>query len=163
MEGVGQWTDLDESPIFRPARLEDVPVLMDMSMRLGKEAENVDLDPELLQEGLRAVLADSSKGKVFVAEWGGQVVGMMKLFYEWSDWKNAYLWWIRCAYVIRNCRRKGIFKGLYNMVKREAIQEGACGTRLYVYKPNIEAIEFYKHFGMTSHYDMYEDLHCEYA
>lgn len=152
-----------ESPVYRAAKMEDSPHLVQMNINLAKETEGVDLRPDVVREGVRNGLADRSKARYFVVEVGGEVVGQLMLTYEWSDWRNAQVWWIQSVYINASHRRRGLFKGLYDLVKKESINEGACGLRLYVETSNAAAIRTYEKIGMTSHYHMYEDLYCSSA
>ena len=53
--------------------------------------------------------------------------------FEWSDWRNAYFWWIQSVYVAPEFRRKGVYRLLESSVKSQALQKGdVCGIRLYV-------------------------------
>lgn len=154
---------IGESPIYRLGRLEDIPFIVDMNLKLAKETENVELKPEVVLEGVNGVMTDSSKGRYYVVEVGGVVVGQLMLTFEWSDWRNAQVWWIQSVYVESNYRKRGYFKALYELVKRESIEEGSCGLRLYVDTSNTSAINTYQTLGMTSHYHVYEDLFCNTA
>jgi len=60
-----------------------------------------------------------------------QVVGQLMITFEWSDWRNANMWWIQSVYVSPHARRRGHFKLLYAHVRNEAMKAGAAGLRLY--------------------------------
>jgi len=78
--------------------------------------------------------------------------------YEWSDWRNGDFWWIQSVYVRQKYRNQGVFKELFEFVKREALEnKEVCGLRLYVEKGNRVAKNVYQSLGMQhSIYDLYE-------
>ena len=57
-------------------------------------------------------------------------------------------------------RRQGIYRSLYEYVKREASRaSGVCGIRLYVERENEGARRVYETLGMQeTHYRLYEEL-----
>jgi len=132
----------------RPARPDDAPVIAAFNRALARESEEHDLDPAVIGPGVEAVLADASKGRYFVAEEGGRVVGQTMVTFEWSDWRNGMLWWIQSVYVAPESRGKGAFKLLHGRIVEEARIAGVVGIRLYVFEPNARAREVYRRLGM---------------
>lgn len=147
-----------ESPIFRVAQLQDAPVVADMNMKLAKETEDIDLDQDVVNAGVSAVLHDKSKGTYFLAQIGEKVVAQLMITYEWSDWRNSQIWWIQSVFVLEEYRQRGYFKALYNFVYQEGLKVGACGLRLYADVGNAPALKTYERLGMTSHYKVYEKM-----
>ena len=106
-----------------------------------------------------AVFRNPSKGAYFVAESDGSVVASLLITHEWSDWRNANVWWFQSVYVIPGFRRTGIFRQMYQFIKKEAEKTGVAGLRLYVESNNFPARKTYEAMGMSSeHYTMYEWL-----
>ena len=84
-----------------------------------------------------------------LAEEGGAVVGQLMLTKEWSDWRNGWLWWIQSAYVRQDARRRGIFRALYDHVRRAAENDPeVIGLRLYMEQDNHAARQTYLRLGM---------------
>jgi GNAT superfamily N-acetyltransferase len=136
------------APSIRRARPGDAEVLAAYNVALAKETEDVVLDPAVIGPGVRAVLADPARGIYFVAEEGGEVVGQTMITYEWSDWRNGFLWWIQSVYVAPGAREKGVFKALHGHIEAEARKAGAAGIRLYVFDGNERAQKVYARLGM---------------
>ncbi len=136
------------APVIRRARPADAPVLADFNVALAKETEDHVLDPAVIGPGVAAILADPAKGHYFVAEIGGRVVGQTMVTFEWSDWRNGFLWWIQSVYVEPAARESGVFKALHARVKEEARAAGAVGIRLYVFDGNARAQKVYARLGM---------------
>jgi ribosomal protein S18 acetylase RimI-like enzyme len=145
--------------LIRAGRAEDAEAIAEFNARLARETESIELDRATVLAGVRAALADASKGRYFVAEQGGAVVGQLMLTREWSDWRNGDLWWIMSVYVDAAFRGRGVFKALYGHVEQRARQEGAVGLRLYVEKENAAAQRTYAKLGMSlTHYLIMEQM-----
>ena len=136
---------------IRNAEPGDAAVITDFNLRLAKETEDLELDPQVAGEGVRALLADASKGLYFVAESDGRVVGQVMITYEWSDWRNGNIWWLQSVYVLPEFRRQGIFRDLFQyVVARSKAEPGVWGLRLYMHAENAAARATYERLGMTA-------------
>ncbi len=137
---------------IRRAVAADAPVIVEFNNRLAEESEGKALDPALLSAGVAAVLADATKGLYFVAEdESGRMMGQMMLTFEWSDWRNGWLWWIQSVYVRSEARRRGAFRALYEHILETARRQGdVAGLRLYVDRDNVAAQQTYFQLGMRS-------------
>ena len=134
---------------IRRAESQDAGVIADFNSRMAWETERKRLDPQVLDAGVRAVLADPARGWYFVVEEAGEVLGQLMLTFEWSDWRNAWFWWIQSVYIHPNARRRGIFRALYQHVLDLARADGnVVGLRLYVEKDNQAAQQTYTSLGM---------------
>lgn len=135
---------------IRQATRADQPIIAGFNSSLAEETEGKVLNPALIGSGVTAILADSTKGRYWLAFIGGEVAGQIMVTYEWSDWRNGMLWWIQSVYVPTEFRRKGVFSAMYqhveSMVKDD---QDACGIRLYVEKSNLRAQDTYRNHGMT--------------
>jgi ribosomal protein S18 acetylase RimI-like enzyme len=145
---------------IREARLEDAPVIVDFQIRMARSTEDLELDPDTVTRGVAAVFADPAKGAYWVAEEDGRVIGSLLTTFEWSDWRNGTVLWIQSVYVLPEWRRRGIYKRLYEHLKRQVERSPDLrGLRLYVDQRNTAAQEVYERLGMTKeHYQLYEWL-----
>jgi len=144
---------------IRRATPADAPVIIDFQQKMAWETEQMKLKSELVTKGVNAVFENNSRGQYWVAEDNGQVVASLLITYEWSDWRNANVWWFQSVYVLPEWRRTGIFRSMYNHIKDEADKIGVAGLRLYVETNNKRAQKTYEALGMQSeHYTMYEWL-----
>jgi GNAT superfamily N-acetyltransferase len=125
---------------------------------MARETESFELDLPTVRKGVAAVFADSSKGRYFIAESGGEIVGGLLTVPEWSDWRNGTVLWIHSVYVIAEFRRRGVFRAMYSHLKSMVDHDPALrGLRLYVHRDNGVAQSTYAHLGMDGeHYKLFE-------
>lgn len=148
--------------LIRKAGPEDLETLIEGNRGLASETEDIGLDLDTLRAGVSAVLAGEQPGAYWVLEEGGQVAAQLMLTYEWSDWRNAPVWWIQSVYVWPEHRRRGHYRSLYARVLEEARAEGAAGLRLYVEVENERAQQTYASLGMDGErYRVFEALFTE--
>jgi len=146
---------------IRIANQSDAGSIIAFQKAMAMETEGLELKDEKIKKGVGAVFGDSSKGRYYVAEDKGTVVASLMITFEWSDWRNANVWWFQSVYVIPEYRRKGVFKMMYEYIKEEGIQEGIAGLRLYVDSTNTPAQKTYEAMGMNgSHYKTFEWMRC---
>ena len=145
----------------RPAVAEDAETIARYNQAMAQETEGKTLDLTTLSRGVQRVFDEPAHGRYLVAQADtGEVVACLMITYEWSDWRDAQVWWVQSVFVHPEHRRRGIFKQLYHAVKQlgEAAG-GVCGYRLYVERDNTRAQQTYEGLGMSrTHYLMYEDL-----
>jgi GNAT superfamily N-acetyltransferase len=154
----------------RRATLDDLETVVAFNAAMARETEGKELELARLRAGVEAVLGDARKGFYLVAEIPPspllergvrgdlQVVGQLLVTTEWSDWRNAFFWWIQSVYVAPHHRRRGVYRALDSYLRAEARRRSdVCGLRLYVARTNRVAQQVYASLGMSrSHYDMYE-------
>jgi len=117
---------------------------------MAEETEGKALDPDAIGPGVQTILGDRTKGRYWVAESAGEVIGQLMVTYEWSDWRNGTIWWIQSVFVRPDWRRKGVFSALYRHVESLVAQEpGVIGLRLYVEENNRHAQRTYEALGMV--------------
>jgi GNAT superfamily N-acetyltransferase len=141
----------------RRATPADVAVIAEQNRLLAWESESKTLDPAAVTAGVAAAIADPDrKGPYYVACAGPSVVGQCQITLEWSDWRNGWFWWFQGVYVQESHRKRGVFRALYQHVRREAIAAGdVLALRLYVERDNQAARSVYERLGMEiEHYDV---------
>jgi len=147
---------------IRPACSDDLAALVEFNCALARETEAKQLEPEVVARGVSAVLEDPARGRYLVAELahepGGGTVGALLLTREWSDWRDAWFWWIQSVYVRDEARRRGVYRALHEHVVEQARAEpDVRGIRLYVERANERAQRTYEQLGMArNHYHFYD-------
>ena len=148
---------------IREAVASDAAQIAQYNALLAMESEGTRLAPDVAERGAEAMFADRSRGRYWLAEVDGEVVGQLMLTYEWSDWRNGMVWWIQSVYVHGDFRRRGVFSALYRHVESLARQEPeVCGLRLYVERDNARAQSTYEALGMhTTNYLVMQSMFTE--
>ena len=146
--------------IIRRATAQDADELAKFNISMARESEGVDLKPEVIGAGVRAMIDNPQMGFYLVVELDNGIQASLMVTTEWSDWRNGCFWWIQSVYVRPAYRRQGLYRELYARVKEFAEQEPAvCGYRLYVEQENHTAQSTYQALGMhETAYRIYEEL-----
>ncbi len=149
----------DSSIWIRQAVIDDTATIAQFNIAMARETEGRELNPETTTAGVQAIFDNPDHGFYVVANVGEKIVGSLMITKEWSDWRNGVFWWIQSVYVNPDHRRRGIYKMLYQHVKRLAQDvSGVCGFRLYVEKDNDRAQQTYASLGMRpTDYLLYEE------
>lgn len=145
---------------IRQAVSADVETIAQFNIALCRETEARELEPVTVANGVRRFVSESKRGRYFVAEIGGEVVGQAAHTFEWSDWRNGEIWWIQSVYVHPDFRSQGVFRALFMHIKGlgEA-DEDCCGIRLYMERENAAARESYRRLGfIETGYVVFERL-----
>lgn len=144
---------------IRPATLDDLDFIVSGNLALARETENLELPPDVLHAGVRALLEGRAPGHYWIAEHEGRPVGQSLITFEWSDWRNGMVWWFQSVYVLADARQHGVFRALYAHIRNAAEAAGAAGLRLYVDTSNVRAQQVYSALGMNGdHYRVFEDM-----
>ena len=146
--------------IVREANKAEYNTIAFFQLAMASETEEISLDRIIVEKGVKAVLADESKGRYYVAEIEGRIVGSLLTTYEWSDWRNGTVLWIQSVFVLPEFRRKGIYRSMYSYLKSLVIENDKLkGIRLYADKSNKTAHKTYRKLGMIDdHYITFEWL-----
>jgi len=145
---------------IREGKLSDSERIVELQLLMAQETEGLQLDKDVVNNGVRSALQEPARGTYWVAEEKGEILGVLLAIPEWSDWRNGTILWIHSLYIIPQARRHGIFKKLYSNLKKQIQQsEELMGLRLYVDKRNKSAQEVYERLGMNKdRYELYEWL-----
>jgi GNAT superfamily N-acetyltransferase len=142
------------------ADIMDVEWIALFQVEMALETEGLRLDPSVVQQGVRRLL-EAAQTEFYVAarDWEGKPIGCLMVLKEWSDWRNAEVWWIHSVYVRPAYRRRGVFRRMFGFVEGLALAEEAVGLRLYVERENERARMVYAKLGMNNeHYELFEKL-----
>ncbi|HDJ34267.1 MAG TPA: GNAT family N-acetyltransferase [Bacteroidetes bacterium] len=152
--------DPENDLLIRKATPDEYSIIVDFQINMAQETENLALDPDTVEKGVKAALADRSKGLYYVAETGGKVIASMMITTEWSDWRNGNVWWIQSVYILPEFRGHRIFSRMYAFLKKKVEEDpGVLGLRLYVDRRNHHARRVYEALCMNGqHYTTYEWL-----
>ena len=147
--------------IIRRALAQDAAELAEFNTNTAYETEGIELIPEVISAGVKAIINNPQMGFYLVVELDNGIQASLMVTTEWSDWRNGIFWWLQSVDVRTQYRRQGLYRELYLRVKELAEQEPAvCGFRLYVDRENTRAQKTYQSLGMVeTKYKMFEELH----
>jgi GNAT superfamily N-acetyltransferase len=143
---------------IREAESAEWQVIAGFQIKMAKETEDELLDSDIVSEGVQAVFNNPELGRYYVAEAEGQIIASLLITYEWSDWRNATVWWIQSVYVIPQFRKKGVFRRMYAYIRSQvSSRDDVSGIRLYMVSHNTNAGQVYEKLGMDGKkYRMFE-------
>lgn len=135
---------------IRPAREDDLDTLVAFSLREAVEAEDRQLDEEMVRKGTRAGLENPGIARYWVLEEAeAGRIGSISVFREWSDWNNGYYIWIQSMFIQPEFRGQGLMHLLLEAVFEYTRDEHALELRLYVHEDNRHAIRAYRRTGFV--------------
>lgn len=139
---------------------EELDFIKDAQVLMAKETENLELDRNIVNEGVDYLFKNKEYGKYYIVELENKIIACLLTTYEWSDWRNGVCLWIQSVYVLPEFRYRGVFKFMYSELKNYVnINDSITGLRLYVDKTNTKAQAVYEKVGMSKeHYELYEWL-----
>lgn len=144
---------------IRAAQIRHANTIAGFNAAMALETEDKVLDIARVRQGVSNLIINPARGFYRLACVDEKIVGCLMITFEWSDWRNADIWWIQSVYVTPEARRTGIFSALYEHVKTEAREAGACGLRLYAENANHRAHKTYEALGMEGgHYAVFEAM-----
>ncbi len=142
------------SVTIRPARPEDVPAIVDLVHELA-EYERAPEQCHLTEGPLRAALfADAPAVFAHVAvdeggDQGGEVIGMMLWFLNFSTWEGVHGIYLEDLYVRPTARGGGVGRALLATLAEICVQRGYARLEWWVLHWN-PARDFYHAIGATA-------------
>ena len=136
-------------PTFGSAARSDVPRLVELLGQLFSREREFTPDPEKQGDALEAILADRSRGRIFVAREGSEVVGMASLLYTISTAEGGKAALFEDLIVDPKHQRKGIGTKLVNYVIQQARAEGVLRITLLTDLENDTALSLYRKLGFV--------------
>jgi len=130
---------------------QDIPAIVAHNQNAAKEIEGKSIDSNILTQGVELICKSGNKnlGFYIVAQVEKQIVASLRIFYEWSPWRNATFWWIQNVFVIKEWRHKGIYTKMHSYLLENVKKDpSVCGLRLFTNIENIPAQKVYKKLHM---------------
>jgi len=143
---------------IRYATIEDWQIIARFQVLMAEETENLILKKDISENGVKAVFKNPQLGRYYVAENDGKIIACLLTTFEWSDWRNATVWWLQSVYVLPEYRKTGVFREMYLHIKNLVLSnENVGGIRLYMITSNDRARKAYQAMGMDGeHYQLFE-------
>ena len=142
------------------AKHSDAECIAQFQIAMALETENLKLNLEVVTQGVKRIFNEPIRGFYIIAkDEANNPVGSLLILKEWSDWRNADVWWIHSVYILPTLRGQGIFSKMFTFIEKLARKSGVKGIRLYVDKKNEKAKAVYVKLNMNSeHYELFEKM-----
>ena len=141
----------DSGFTIRRGELRDADFLVRAAADMMEETEGRDVERELVYSGVNRILSNEQLGFYLLAESEGVLVGSSLITPFWLDLADGFYWWMSCVYVVPDARRAGVFRALYEHLRKLAESDKhARGIRLCVHKENLPACKAYETMGMQA-------------
>jgi GNAT superfamily N-acetyltransferase len=136
-------------PTFGSAARSDIPRLVELLGELFSHEREFSPDPDKQREALEAILADRSRGRIFVAREGSELVGMASLLYTISTAEGGKAALFEDLVVSPDHRNQGIGARLLEHVIAQARAEGVLRITLLTDMQNEQAQVLYRRLGFV--------------
>ena len=134
---------------FEAAKAADLPRLVELLGILFESEAEFARDAEKQRAGLQAILADPSKGRIFVARDGREPVAMASLLYTISTAEGGKAALFEDLVVAPEHRKRGIGEALLKHVVAQARAEGVLRMTLLTDMQNERAQAMYRRVGFV--------------
>lgn len=134
---------------IRPARLEDVPVLLALVHELAAYEKEPDA-VEATEADLHRALFVAHTASCHVAEHDGEVVGFALWFTTFSTWTGKPGLWLEDLFVRPSARGTGLGKALLATLAAVCVEQGYRRFEWWVLDWNTPSIGFYRALGAVS-------------
>ncbi|MCF8218101.1 MAG: GNAT family N-acetyltransferase [Bacteroidales bacterium] len=137
--------------------------IVEFQKQMAYETEGIVLEEQTVYSGVKHIFDHPQTGHYLIAKHKDEIIANLLVLFEWSDWRNGDVLWIHSVFVKPEYRGMGVFKSMYQHVKKEVEErKDYKGIRLYVEKQNQKAQKVYKAVGMSNeHYELFEWLKDE--
>lgn len=138
---------LDDPPRVEPATIEDLPALTELVMDLMARSEDFSPDEALQERGLRLILEQPSRGRIFVIRNAERIFGMVNLLFTISTARGGFVILMEDVVIHPDHRNQGFGTMLVDYVVDFAKQKSFKRITLLTDKMSAEAQEFFKKHG----------------
>lgn len=138
----------DEARV-EPATLEDLDTLVAFVMSLMDEEADFRADRLCQEQGLRLILEQPSRGRIFVVRNDHTMVGMVNLLFTISTATGGFVINMEDVYIHPDHRRQGYGGLLMDHVKNFAREKGFFRITLLTDKISAASQQFFQKHGFT--------------
>ncbi len=132
---------------IEPATLEDLPALTDLLVDLFSQEEDFVADRAKQMRGLRLLLEQPNRGRVFVLRQNREIVAMVNLLFTISTAEGGFVIVLEDMVVHRDYRGHGYGDQLLAYAVKFAREKDFLRITLLTDKTNSEAQAFFKRHG----------------
>ena len=136
-----------EHVAIEPATLEDLPQLTELLLDLFTLEGDFDPDRSKNARGLRLILEQPSRGRIFVVRMDGRIVAMINLLFTISTAEGGFVLLLEDFIVHTDHRHKGFGDRLIEYAINFCREKNFLRITLLTDRVNEEAQRFFKHHG----------------
>lgn len=134
---------------IEPATIEDLPQLADLLFDLFSMEKDFTPDRDKQLRGLRLILEQPSRGRIFVLRNESRIIGMINLLITISTAEGGFVLLLEDLVIARDHRGHGYGRQLLDYACDYAREKGFLRITLLTDKPNTAAKEFYERHGFV--------------
>jgi len=132
---------------IEPATLDDLPELVDLVMELFSMEEDFEPDPEKQENGLRLILEQPNRGRIFVIRNDHAIIGMANLLFTISTAEGGFVILMEDVIIHPDHRGHGFGSQLMDYVLEFARNKGFRRITLLTDQISAESQRFFTQCG----------------
>jgi len=136
-------------PRIEPATLEDLPQLVELLVALFSQEEDFAPDRQKQEHGLRMILEQPSKGRIFVLRTDHMIIGMVNLLFTISTAEGGIAILMEDLIIHPQHRRQGFGGRLLRHAMNYAKRKGFKRITLLTDKISAESQAFFQEHGFS--------------
>ena len=140
-------TGMHELTRIEPAVIEDLPLLTELLMDLFRQEPDFRPDYNNQMRGLRLILEQPSRGRIFVLRTANQILGMINLLFTISTAEGGFVVILEDLIIHQNFRRQGFGGKLLEYAIEYAKQKDFLRVTLLTDLVNDESRAFFEKHG----------------
>ncbi|MES2996796.1 MAG: GNAT family N-acetyltransferase [Verrucomicrobiota bacterium] len=147
VENKERAVDVEDAPRVEPATIEDLQALTELVMDLMARSEDFTPDQMLQERGLRLILEQPSRGRIFVVRNNERIFGMVNLLFTISTARGGFVILMEDVIIHPDHRNVGYGAMLLDHVVEFARQKNFKRITLLTDKMSAASQEFFKKQG----------------
>ncbi|MGB0291558.1 MAG: GNAT family N-acetyltransferase [Luteolibacter sp.] len=138
---------LEDVPRVESATIDDLPALVDLVMELFLRSGDFKPDKEAQERGLRLILEQPNRGRIFVIRNSDRIFGMVNLLMTISTARGGFVLLMEDVVIHPDHRGQGYGAKLLDHVFEFAKQKNFRRITLLTDRVSAESQEFFKKYG----------------
>lgn len=138
----------EDLPI-EPATLDDLPALAELLYDLFSQEQDFQPNRDKQMRGLRLILEQPSRGRIFVLRGSGKIIGMINLLITISTAEGGFVLLLEDLVVHRDHRGQGFGSALLRHAIDFAREKNFLRITLLTDQPDLRLKSFYLHHGFV--------------
>jgi GNAT superfamily N-acetyltransferase len=137
----------EDTPHVEPATIEDLPALTELVVDLMSRSDDFTADRAVQERGLRLILEQPNRGRIFVVRNKDRIFGMVNLLFTISTARGGFVILMEDVVIHPDHRGQGFGRMLVDYVVDFARQKNFKRITLLTDKMSAESQEFFKKQG----------------